>query len=42
MLKFDSVREALAIMHTEGVEIMRGICQNGLYLEDKSFQNNDI
>ena len=42
IFKFDSVREALKLMHTDGVEIMRGICHNGLYHEDKSFKNNDI
>ena len=42
IFKFDSVREALKLMHDHGTEIMRGHCHNGLYYEDKSFQNNDI
>jgi hypothetical protein len=42
IFKFDSVREALKLMHDTGTEIMRGTCQNGLYYEDKTFHNNDI
>ena len=42
IFKFDSVREALKLMHDHGTEIMRGTCHNGLYYEDKSFKNNDI
>ena len=37
IFKFDSVREALKLMHDHGTEIMRGTCHNGLYYEDKSF-----
>ena len=42
IFKFDSVREALKLMHETGVEIMRGTCKNGLYHEDKTFKCNDI
>ena len=42
IFKFDSVREALKLMHETGVEIMRGTCKNGLYHEDKDFKCNDI
>ena len=42
IFKFDSVREALKLMHDHGTEIMRGTCHNGLYYEDKSFNYNDI
>ena len=42
IFKFDSVREALKLMHDHGTEIMRGTCHNGLYYEDKSFKNTDI
>ena len=30
IFKFDSVREALKLMHNNGVEIMRGTCINRL------------
>ena len=40
IFKIDSVREALATMHTSGIEIMRGLCHNGLYHEDKNFVNS--
>ena len=42
IFKFDSVREALKLMHETGVEIMRGTCKHGLYHEDKNFKCNDI
>ena len=42
IFKFDSVREALKLMHDTGTEIMRGTCKHGLYYEDKSFNSNDI
>ena len=42
IFKFDSVREALKLMHDNGTEIMRGTCVNGLYHEDKTFKNTDI
>ena len=42
IFKFESVREALKLMHDHGIEIMRGTCKNGLYYEDKSFNNNEI
>ena len=40
VFRTDSVREALKTMDMTGVEIMRGLCNQGLYHEDKSFVNN--
>lgn len=40
VFKLDSVRDALALMHTSGTEIMRGLCYQGLYHEDKNFVHN--
>lgn len=37
IFKLDSIREALLMMHSSGIEIMRGLCHQGLYHEDKSF-----
>jgi Reverse transcriptase (RNA-dependent DNA polymerase) len=41
IFKIDSVRNALAMMNDNGVEIMRGKCRQGLYHEDKSFVSNN-
>ena len=41
IFKIESVRNALAIMDKSGIEIMRGICKQGLYHEDKSFVSNN-
>lgn len=42
VFEIDSVREAVSQMYRSGVEIIRGICQNELYQEDKSSVNNKI
>ena len=41
IFKIESVRNALAIMDKNGEEIMRGICKQGLYHEDKNFVNTN-
>ena len=41
IFKIVSVRNALAMMDKNGIEIMRGICRQGLYHEDKSFVTNN-
>ena len=40
IFKLDCIREAMASMHASGGEIMRGLCHNGLYHEDKTFANS--
>ena len=37
IFKFESVGEALKLMHDQGIEIMRGTFVNGLYHEHKTF-----
>ena len=37
IFKLDSVRQAIKDMHDNGIEIMRGLVNQGLYHEDKSF-----
>lgn len=37
IFKLNCIRDAMASMHASGGEIMRGLCHNGLYHEDKSF-----